>query len=182
MNGKFFDAYLGKNLGQHIGGGCNKFYLCKTAVVSENIDITLGKLAETSLLGVIGTPNTAYLKRLEGGGKLFLVGGIVSCQRNGEVVTHAAVGKFLLARFDGACKLGTALHYLEDELFIVAALLGGEVLDMFHAGCLYLHKAIHGVAFLYHAKNMLTHSHVGRKHVAHSLDGGFNEFQFSHSL
>ena len=69
-----------------------------------------------------------------------------------------------------------ALHDLEDELLVIAALLAGQVLDVLHHRRFNLHEAVCAVGFLNHAKHMLTKTHVGGEHIAHALDGRFNEF------
>ena len=176
VDGEIGQADLAQDPGDHRGGRGDQLDLGQAAVVAEDVDVALRELTEASLLRVVRAPDVAQLHRLERGGQLFPVVGVVARQRQRQVVAQAVVGQLAVALLEGALQLRAALHDLEDQLLIVAALLGGQVLDVLHHRRLDLHEAVGGIALLDHAQHMLAQAHVGGEHIAHALDGRLDKF------
>ena len=176
VDGEGVQVCLGEDLAEHRRRRRNQLDLRQAAVVAQNVDVALGKLAEASLLRVVRAPDVAKLHRLERGRQLLLVVRVVARQRHGQVVAQAVVRQLAVALVQRALKLRAALHHLEDQLLVVAALLAGQVLDVLHHRRFDLHEAARAVGFLNHAEHMLAQAHVGGEHIAHALDGRFDEF------
>ena len=176
MDGEGVQVRLSKDLAEHRRRRRNQLDLRQAAVVAQNVDVALGKLAEAPLLRVVRAPDVAKLHRLERGRQLLLVVRVVARQRHGQVVAQAVVRQLAVALVQRALKLRAALHHLEDQLLVVAALLAGQVLDVLHHRRFDLHEAARAVGFLNHAEHMLAQAHVGGEHIAHALDGRFDEF------
>ena len=108
----------------------DQFHLGVGGAVAQNVDVALHELAQTALLGALGTEHTVGLNHLEGAGQLVLVGGIVAAQGQGEVVAQAHVGELLgVAGVQGGGELVAALEHLEDQVQVVAAV---GLVQIFH--------------------------------------------------
>ena len=176
VDGELVHVHFGENLAEHRRRRGNQLDLGQAAVVAQNVDVALGKLTEASLLRVVRAPDVTQLHRLKRRRQFLLVVRVVARQRHGQVIAQAIVRQFAVALFNRTLELRAALHHLEDELFVVAALLAGQVLDVLHHRRFNLHETVCAVGFLDHAEHMLAKAHVGGKHIAHALDGRFDEF------
>ena len=78
------------------GGSQNQLNFSQAGGISQDINVTLYKLAETALLGTVRTPHAAHLKSLERTRELCSVIGIITGQRKGEVIAQAAVHQVIL--------------------------------------------------------------------------------------
>ena len=78
------------------GGSQNQLNFSQAGGISQDINVTLYKLAETALLGTVCTPHTAHLKGLEGAWQIGCVIGVIAGKGEGEVIAQAAVHQVIL--------------------------------------------------------------------------------------
>ena len=164
---------------QEQGGDVDQLGLGRVGGIAQDVDVALGELAETTLLGTVGAPDRAHLQRLEGGGELADVVGVVAGQGHGQIVAHTRVAEIVKGGgLDGLGELLAALEHLEDQLLVLATLLAGEVLDALHAGGLDLGVTKRGVEIFQLAEEVLADLHLSGENVAHTLDGFFDKHGF----
>ena len=74
--------------------------------------------------------------------------------------------------------LEPVVYFLENELFVLTALLAGKILNALHAGGFDLCIAEACVHILEFGQKVLADLHLGGENVAHTLDGFFDEHDF----
>ena len=159
-------------LAQHAGGGVDQLDLGQVGGIPQDVDVALGELAEPPLLGPVGPPHVADLQSLERAGQQGHVVGIIAGEGQGQVVPQAAVAH--LVGGVGLRQLFAPLEDLEDQLFVFAPLLAGEVFDMLHAGGLDLAEAVAGIGGLDQVQHIFPQPHVGGEIIVHALGGGLD--------
>src|SRR5882724_11524750 len=129
---------------QRVGGGEDQLDLDERRGQAEHVDVALGELAEAALLRPLRAPHRPDLDGLQRIGQPRMVLGVVARERHREVEAQAEVGQ-ILARASRRLQLLAALHDLEDELLVLAALAAGEQRQVLERGRLDAPEAVGAV-------------------------------------
>ena len=180
MHGESGHADLGKYPVKRLGGSRDQLDLRHHGRISDDVYITLCKRAESPLLRPVRTEDISDLKCLERTRKILFMVCVIPAQRNRQIIPQRTVRKlctcffrrnsfFLLYLLKALLKLTPSLLYLEDQLFILPAVLSGQVLDMLHRRSPDLGKSVSSVCVTDQAEHMLSQGHILRKKILHAL-------------
>ena len=106
---------------EHIENLCSKI-----GRLTQDIDITLHKLTETTSLRTVSSPYISHLKCLKRSRKLVCIIGIISGKRYGQVIAKSGICQIILCFCSIQFQFLASLHDLEDQFFIFTALLAAE--------------------------------------------------------
>ena len=110
---------------QGVGGGEDQLDLDERRGQPQHVDVALGELPEAALLRPLRAPHGADLDRLQRVGQPRVVLRVVTRERHREVEAQAEVGQ-ILPRAPRRLELLAALHDLEDQLLVLAAVAAGQ--------------------------------------------------------
>ena len=139
-----------------------KLDLSKIGRLTQDIDITLHKLTETTSLRTVSSPYISHLKCLKRSRKLVCIIGIISGKRYGQVIAKSGICQIILCFCSIQFQFLASLHDLEDQLFIFTALLAAEILNMFYTGSLNCGKTKGSVCLSDHIHHIVTDCHFLR--------------------
>ena len=139
-----------------------KLDLSKIGRLTQDIDITLHKLTETTSLRTVSSPYISHLKCLKRSRKLIGIVGIISGKRYSQVIAKSGICQIILCFCSIQFQFLASLHNLEDQLFIFTALLAAEILNMFYTGSLNRGKTKGSVRLSDHIHHIVTDCHFLR--------------------
>ena len=139
-----------------------KLDLGKIGRLTQDIDITLHKLTETTSLRTVSSPYISHLKCLKRSRKLVCIIGIISGKRYSQVITKSGICQIILCFCSIQFQFLASLHDLEDQFFIFTALLAAEILNMFYTGSLDRGKTKGSVRLSDHIHHIVTDCHFLR--------------------
>ena len=142
--------------------------LRQIAGFAKNINIALIELTETSFLRTVSTEYRSDLQCLEGLRQLIHMVGVVTNQRNRQVVAQAAVRQIFFAGRGLQVELLTALHDLKNQLLVIAALLAGQVRKILHNRSLNRRKAEALIGFFNESDQVIPDLHLLRQNILHT--------------
>ena len=143
---------------------CCKYKLNFSQVsrLTQDIDITLHKLTETTSLRTVSSPYISHLKCLKRSRKLIGIIGIIPGKRYSQVIAETGICQIVLCFCSIQFQFFTSLHDLEDQFFIFTALLAAEILNMFYTGSLDRGKTKGSVRLSDHIHHIVTDCHFLR--------------------
>ena len=118
-------------------GSKNQFDLSQISRFTQNINITLHKLTETSSLRSVCSPHITHLKCLKRSRKLICVVGIISGKRHSQIVAKSGVNQITFFLCFRKFQFLPTFQDLENKFLILSALFTGKIFNMFHTWCLY---------------------------------------------
>ena len=139
-----------------------KLDFSKIGRLTQDIDITLHKLTETTSLRTVSSPYISHLKCLKRSWKLVCIIGIISGKRYGQVIAKSGICQIILCFCSIQFQFLASLHDLEDQFFIFTALLAAEILNMFYTGSLNCGKTKGSVRLSDHIHHIVTDCHFLR--------------------